>query len=84
MSYDQRPGKLRVVQEHAGSGQRRGEQPPTSDMAAAGTVDPANPGAATPSAPAAGGLPVLGAALFLLACAGGGVALAVIRPFGIW
>lgn len=79
MSYDQRPGKLRVVQQKGGAPapQQAGEDAPAGD-AAAGLPAPG-------TAPATGSekLPLLGAALFLLACAGGGVALAVIRPFGI-
>lgn len=79
MSYDQRPGKLRVVQQKGGAPapQQAGEDAAAGD-AAAGLPAPG-------TAPATGSekLPLLGAALFLLACAGGGVALAVIRPFGI-
>lgn len=79
MSYDQRPGKLRVVQQKGGAPapQQAGEDATAGD-AAAGLPAPG-------TAPATGSekLPLLGAALFLLACAGGGVALAVIRPFGI-
>lgn len=80
MSYDQRPGKLRVVQQKGGAPapQQAGEDAAAAADAAAGLPAPG-------TAPATGSekLPLLGAALFLLACAGGGVALAVIRPFGI-
>jgi hypothetical protein len=34
-------------------------------------------------APAKKGLPMMGAILFLLACMGGGVLIAFIRPFGL-
>lgn len=43
---------------------------------------PAAKPAATP-APAKPGLPLVPAILFLLACIGGGVAIAMIRPFGL-
>lgn len=86
LSYDQRPGKLRVVQDKGGNG-----GPRNGDMSAEAKADaPAAlaeaakaPGSATEPAETGGGLPLLGAALFVLACAGGGVAIAVIRPFGL-
>lgn len=79
MSYDQRPGKLRVVQQKGGApAPQQAAEDATAADAAAGVPAPG-----TPPATGAEKLPLLGAALFLLACAGGGVALAVIRPFGI-
>lgn len=35
------------------------------------------------AAPAKAGLPMMQAILFLLACIGGGIAVVVIRPFGL-
>ncbi|MDG2534043.1 hypothetical protein P6144_10325 [Sphingomonas sp. HITSZ_GF] len=46
------------------------------------TARPAPRATAAP-ATAKPGLPMLSAILFLLACIGGGVAIAVIRPFGL-
>lgn len=66
---------MRVVSDGSQSPQMRR----TDDPAAAPPV--AAP-AALP-APAKQGLPILGAALFVIACAIGGVAVAMIRPFGL-
>lgn len=72
MSYDQRPGKMRVV----------------SDTGNVRTIidnpAPAGPTRSAPApAPAKAGLPMMAAILFLLACIGGGVLIAVVRPFGL-
>lgn len=81
MSYDQRPGKLRVVSDSAGQ-QRRTGDPVTIDGKAV-KVAPQTAGALANSAGGKKGLPLLSAALFLLACAAGGVAVALVRPFGL-
>lgn len=70
MSYDQRPGKMRVVQD-AGNVRSIVENEAPAAM----------PTAAPP--PPKPGLPLVPAILFLLACIGGGVAIAMIRPFGL-
>lgn len=71
MSYDQRPAKMRVV---ADTGNVR----TIIDNAPQPSVKPVPaPVAAKPA------LPMMGAILFLLACIGGGVAIAIIRPFGL-
>ncbi|MBO9516279.1 MAG: hypothetical protein J7549_19360 [Variovorax sp.] len=72
MSYDQRPGKMRVVSD-AGNVRSVIEHSPQAPIKA--------PPAAAP--PAKAGLPLMGAILFLLACIGGGVLIAFIRPFGL-
>lgn len=50
-----------------------------------GTAEVVSPKPARPAAkaPAKAGLPMMQAILFLLACIGGGVAVVVIRPFGL-
>lgn len=74
MSYDQRPGKMRVVSD-AGNVRSVVEDKKTA---------PVKPVAVAPApAPAKAGLPLMGAILFLLACIGGGVLIAFIRPFGL-
>lgn len=79
MSYDQRPGRLRVVQEADGPQRRRDDAPPAE---AAQELDAAEGGDA--AAPAAsGGLSLVQAGLFLLACMLGGAAIAFFRPFGL-
>jgi hypothetical protein len=73
---------MRVVSNAAAQQQRRRGDPVTIDGTAetvAGAAGSANDNAAV----AAPGLPILGALLFLVACIGGGVAVAVLRPFGI-
>ncbi len=72
MSYDQRPAKMRVV---ADTGNVR----TIIDNAPQASVKPAP----APVAAAKPALPMMGAILFLLACIGGGVAIAIIRPFGL-
>lgn len=70
MSYDQRPGRIRVVQDAAEAPKRRrGDQAQgAGDLA----ISPAaGAAAAQPS------LPIVPALLFLLACIGGGVAVAL-------
>lgn len=74
MSYDQRPGKMRVVSD-AGNVRSVIENPPQS------TIKPAAPAATASAKPA--GLPMMAAILFLLACIGGGVLIAFVRPFGL-
>jgi hypothetical protein len=88
LSYDQRPGKLRVVSD-GGAAQRRASDPVTidgnavtiagGDAATAGAVAAGAPGAI----PAKAGLPLFSAALFLVACAASGVIVALVRPFGL-
>jgi len=73
LSYDQRPGKMRVVQD-AGN--------PNVRTIIDNPAQPAKQAAAVAAA-AKPGLPMLSAILFLLACIGGGVAIAVVRPFGL-
>lgn len=73
MSYDQRPAKMRVVSD---AGNVRSV---VDDQKATAPIKPA-PAAI---APAKAGLPMMGAILFLLACLGGGVLIAFIRPFGL-
>ena len=73
---------MRVVQDSAkpAGDRRRGDAPVvTIDNAAAGNLPAPGAGVAAKK----GGLPLLQAALFLLACALGGVAIAFIRPFGL-
>ena len=87
VSHDQRPGRMRVVQDSAvaGAGGRRRADPTTID------ADPNSfevvGGATAPSVASAAsskpGLPLLPAGLFLLACAAGGVLVAVVRPLGL-
>ncbi|TGX54406.1 hypothetical protein E5A73_08690 [Sphingomonas gei] len=77
---------MRVVKDPSGSDRRRGNAV-TADEAAnsfevvggAGTVGAAPTAAATDQ----GSLPLLPAALFLLACVAGGVLVAVMRPMGL-
>ncbi|MCD2324214.1 hypothetical protein LQ953_09340 [Sphingomonas sp. IC-56] len=64
---------MRVVSDGSQSPQMRRTDAPT---------DAAVPQLALP-APAKQGLPILGAALFVIACAIGGVAIAIIRPLGL-
>lgn len=77
---------MRVVQDTAGgaaAGRRRAD--PTTIDAAPGSfevVGGAGTAIAAGSAPKAG-LPLLPAGLFLLACAAGGVLVAVVRPLGL-
>ena len=86
MSHDQRPGRMRVVQDPAEVQRRRGD---------AATIE-ADPGsfevvggagaaavAAVDVAAARSGLPLLPVGLFLLACMAGGVLVAVLRPLGL-
>lgn len=66
---------MRVVSDGSSAPQMR-----RSDDAA-GTLSTAAP--AAPPAPAKQGLPILGAALFVIACAIGGVVVAIVRPLGL-
>ncbi len=80
MSYDQRPGRIRVVSEGAAGNRRRNDPQPadeTPDTALAVPELDALP------APAKPGLPLLQAAIFLITCIIGGVVVAVVRPFGL-
>ncbi|MDT8758502.1 hypothetical protein MZO42_07315 [Sphingomonas psychrotolerans] len=86
MSHDQRPGRMRVVQDPGSSDRRRGNAVTVEAdsnsfevVGGAGNGAAAAAGAATEKA----GLPLLPAALFLLACAAGGVLVAVVRPLGL-
>lgn len=72
MSYDQRPGKMRVVSD---AGNVRTVIENTAEQAP-------RPRAPAP-APAKPALPMMAAILFLLACIGGGVLIAFVRPFGL-
>ncbi len=83
MSHDQRPGRMRVVKDPSESRGARGnavtaDADPNSFevMGGAGNKAPPAP------APGEGSLPLLPAGLFLLACAAGGVLVAVMRPLG--
>ena len=87
MSHDQRPGRMRVVQDPAEVQRRRGDAAPIADPDSFEVVGGAGIGIAA-SATIAGetaesSLPLLPAGLFLLACAAGGVLVAVIRPLGL-
>lgn len=88
VSHDQRPGRMRVVQDSAvagaGGGRRRADPAtidadPNSFEVVGGSAAPAAAGAASGKP----GLPLLPAGLFLLACAAGGVLVAVVRPLGL-
>lgn len=88
MSHDQRPGKIRVVQNGAVPADRRsganlGVDARTKAEAAASTAVAAGPAAFPAADMEKRGLPLLPATLFLLACIGGGIAFAILRPFGI-
>jgi hypothetical protein len=72
LSYDQRPGKMRVVSDTGNVRTIIDNQPQAS-------VRPAP----KPAAPAKPALPMMTAILFLLACIGGGVLIAFVRPFGL-
>jgi hypothetical protein len=79
---------MRVVQDPADVQRRRGDA--TTIEAGAGSFevvggagDAPMPAAAAGEVAAKGGLPLLPAGLFLLACAAGGVLVAVIRPLGL-
>lgn len=86
MSHDQRPGRMRVVQDPAEVQRRRGdaatiEADPDSFEVVGGAGAAA--GAAVDAAAVKSGLPLLPAGLFLLACMAGGVLVAVLRPLGL-
>lgn len=88
MSHDQRPGRMRVVQEPSESDRRRGNavavDVDSNSFEVAGgaaTAVAANVGATAGKATLP--LPLLPAGLFLLACAAGGVLVAVVRPLGL-
>lgn len=72
---------MRVVQDATRTnGTRRGDPAPAAAQGAGASVT-AQAGAATSAAASGKALPLLQAALFLLACVIGGVAVAVVRPF---
>lgn len=81
---------MRVVQDSAGgvaAGRRRAD-PRTIDADPGSFEVVGGAGAGTAPAvaggtPAKAGLPLLPAGLFLLACAAGGVLVAVVRPLGL-
>lgn len=87
MSHDQRPGRMRVVKDPSGSDRRRGNAV-TADgdagsfevVGGAGRLDGDASGA---EAADTASLPLLPAALFLLACVAGGVLVAAVRPMGL-
>jgi hypothetical protein len=84
VSHDQRPGRMRVVQDPADAQRRRGDATTIEGRADTVAVAPAAAAAAAAAAADAGTrLPLLPAGLFLLACAAGGVLIAVIRPLGL-
>ena len=88
MSHDQRPGRMRVVQDPAEVQRRRGdattiEADPDSFEVVGGAGIGVAAAAPTDVVTAKSGLPLLPAGLFLLACAAGGVLVAVIRPLGL-
>ena len=66
---------MRVVSDGSQSPQMRRTDTPADAL-------PAGAPLALP-APAKQGLPILGAALFVIACAIGGVAVAIVRPLGL-
>lgn len=77
---------MRVVQDPAETQRRRGDVPTIADPDSFEVVGGAGTGiaaVATGGATAKSGLPLLPAGLFLLACAAGGVLVAVIRPLGL-
>ncbi|MCX8476635.1 MAG: hypothetical protein MT490_12625 [Sphingomonas sp.] len=93
MSHDQRPGRMRVVQDPADFQRRRGDATTIEGTANTVAIDgSARPlaGVATAASTSAAAavvedkrLPLLPAGLFLLACAAGGVLVAVVRPLGL-
>lgn len=88
MSHDQRPGRMRVVQDPAEVQRRRGdataiEAVSDSFEVVGGAGIGAAAGAAVDVADTKSELPLLPAGLFLLACIAGGVLVAVIRPLGL-
>ena len=92
MSHDQRPGRMRVVQDPAGVQRRRGDATTIeADPDSFEVVGGAGIGVAASAVNAAidtgavrkDGLPLLPAGLFLLACLAGGVLVGVIRPLGL-
>jgi hypothetical protein len=78
---------MRVVQDPAEVQRRRGDATPIADPDSFEVVGGAGIGVAASatvdSETAESGLPLLPAGLFLLACAAGGVLVAVIRPLGL-
>ena len=78
MSHDQRPGKMRVVHD---AGKTAGH--PNVRTTIEGTAEVVRPKASPAAVPVKVALPMMQAILFLLACIGGGVAVIVVRPFGL-
>jgi hypothetical protein len=70
LSFDQRPGKLRLVQDNAEPRRRKGD-----GVTIDGTAEHVG---GAPAAPAARRFPLLGVLLFLLGCAGGGAGTAFV------
>lgn len=86
MSHDQRPGRMRVVQDPADVQRRRGDATTiegSADTVAVAASAAPRAAAATATAAQDKGLPLLPAGLFLLACAAGGILVAVVRPLGL-
>lgn len=86
MSHDQRPGRMCVVQDPSASDRRRGNAVTAeADTNSFEVTGGAGTAVATSAVAAAGkvALPLLPAGLFLLACAAGGVLVAVLRPLGL-
>lgn len=86
MSHDQRPGRMRVVKDPSESDRRRGNAVTAdADANSFEVTGGAGTAVATNAVAAAGKvtLPLLPAGLFLLACAAGGVLVAVLRPLGL-
>lgn len=75
MSHDQRPARMRIVNQApvvSGGGQRR------NDTAVAGDASGTAATAGTPAAAKSGGFPLFGTILFLIGCAAGGVGVAYV------
>lgn len=88
MSFDQRPGRLRVVQESSqpDAGRRRGETGAAGNAVPVQLADaplPSGPALPAGVATAKRRLPLIEIGVFLVACAVGGVVIAVVRPFGL-
>ena len=77
---------MRVVQDPADVQRRRGDATTiegSADTVAVATSAASHAAAAAATAAQDKGLPLLPAGLFLLACAAGGILVAVVRPLGL-
>jgi hypothetical protein len=86
MSYDQRPGKMRVVGDSAAAQQARRSGDAANAAATAVVENGAVAAGAAGSAAAArakGGVSLLGILMFLIACAIGGALFAAFNPLGL-